>query len=161
MTLLNSFAMVWEARNQREKLLLAFVAVLLAVLLGWLVFINPALHGRAYWQRQLVVMQDDLSHMRYLMTEIGKLPVRTKSSLSVVSREKLESNLSDKGLQADNLEIADNHVKARFIDISFASFTELLHQWHTTSQLVVEDITVTARDRIDRVDAHVILKQAQ
>ncbi len=161
MTIANSLASAWGARNQREKLLLAMMAVLITGLLGWLVLINPALHGRAYWQRQLVVMQDNLSHMRYLMTEISKLPVRTKASLSTVSRQQLESNLNDKGLQADNLEIADNHVKARFIDISFASFTELLHQWQTTSQLIVEDITVTARDRIDRVDAHVTLKQAQ
>ncbi|MFN5447045.1 MAG: type II secretion system protein GspM [bacterium] len=161
MTPLNSLRTVWEARNQREKLLLALMAVLLAFLLGWLVFINPALHGRAYWHHQLVVMQDDLSHMRYLMAEINQLPVRAKASLSAVSRQQLESNLRDKGLQADTLEIADYHVNARFIDISFASFTELLHQWQTTSQLVVEDITVTARDRIDRIDAHVILKQAQ
>lgn len=161
MTITNSLAAAWAERNQREKLLLAMAAALLIVLLGWFVLINPALHGRAYWKRQLVVMQGDLSHMRYLMTEISQLPVRTKSSRSLVSRQQLESNLNDKGLQADNLEIADTHVTARFIDISFASFTELLHQWQTTSQLVVEDITVTARDRIDRVDAHVILKQAQ
>lgn len=161
MTITNSLAAAWAERNQREKLLLAMAAALLIVLLGWFVLINPALHGRAYWKRQLVVMQGDLSHMRYLMTEISQLPVRTKSSRSLVSRQQLESNLNDKGLQADNLEIADTHVTAQFIDISFASFTELLHQWQTTSQLVVEDITVTARDRIDRVDAHVILKQAQ
>lgn len=161
MTIATSLATAWGARNQREKLLLALVALLLAGLLVWLGLINPALRGRAYWQHQLTAMQSDLSHMRYLMTEISKLPVRTKASLSAVSRQQLESNLNDKGLQAENLEIADNHVKARFIDISFASFTELLHQWQTTSQLIVEDITVTARDRIDRVDAHVILKQAQ
>lgn len=161
MTITNSLAAAWAERNQREKLMLSIAAALLIVLLGWFVLINPALHGRAYWKRQLVVMQGDLSHMRYLMTEISQLPVRTKSSRSLVSRQQLESNLNDKGLQADNLEIADTHVTARFIDISFASFTELLHQWQTTSQLVVEDITVTARDRIDRVDAHVILKQAQ
>lgn len=161
MTIASSLATAWGARNQREKLLLALVALLLAGLLGWLGLINPALHGRAYWQRQLVVMQGDLSHMRYLMTEISKLPVRAKAPLSAVSLQQLESNLNDKGLQSENLEIADNRVKARFIDMSFASFTELLHQWQTTSQLIVEDITVTARDRIERVDAHVTLKQAQ
>jgi general secretion pathway protein M len=105
-------------------------------------------------------MHNQLSQMHSLVKDISKLPPHRKESSLPISRQIVESSLNEKGLKADNLDIADGHVKARFIDISFSSFVELLQQWQITSQLVVEEVTVTARDRIDRVDISVSLKQA-
>jgi type II secretory pathway component PulM len=99
--------------------------------------------------------------MRSLLTEMAKLPARSKESRLALSRQTLESSLTEKGLKAEQLEITENHVNARFIDISFASFAELLQQWQITSQLVVDEVTITARDRIDRVDVLVSLKRVQ
>ena len=118
MTIATSIVKTWQLRNQREKQLLTIAAALLISWLGWVLLVNPALRGRAHWQRELPGMQSEL-------------------------------------------EITENHVNARFIDISFASFAELLQQWQITSQLVVDEVTITARDRIDRVDVLVSLKRVQ
>ena len=160
MTIATSIAKVWKVRNQREKQGLTLAAAVVISWLGWVLLVNPALRGRAHWQRELPTMQNELSQMRSLLKDISKLPPHSKDSLLPVSRQTLESSLNEKGLRAENLEIVDGRVKARFIDISFSSFAELLQQWQITSQLVVEEVTVTARDRIDRVDVSVSLKRA-
>lgn len=160
MTIATSIVKAWQVRNQREKQGLTLAAAVLISWLGWVLLVNPALRGRAHWQRELPTMQNELSQMRSLLKDIGKLPPPSKEASLPVSRQTLESSLTEKGLRAENLEIADGHVKARFIDISFSSFAELLQQWQIASQLVVEEVTVTARDRIDRVDVSVSLKRA-
>jgi general secretion pathway protein M len=159
MSLATAISKAWQPRNQREKQLLTFTGALVISVVGWLLLIDPALRGRAYWQQELPAMKEAISQMRYLSTEIGKLPVKTHGSGVGLSRQALEASLSDKGIKADTLEITDSHVNAHFVDISFASFTELLKQWQISSQLMVEEITVTARDRIDRVDVRVSLKR--
>jgi general secretion pathway protein M len=106
-------------------------------------------------------MQSELAQMRSLLTEMAKLPAHSKESRLALSRQTLESSLTEKGLKAEQLEITANQVNARFIDISFASFADLLQQWQITSQLVVDEVTITARDRIDRVDVRVSLKRVQ
>ena len=160
MTIATSIAKAWQVRNQREKQGLTLAAAVVISWLGWVLLVNPALRGRAHWQRELPTMQNELSQMRSLLKDISKLPPHSKDSSLPVSRQTLESSLNEKGLRAENLEILDGHVKVRFIDISFSSFAELLQQWQITSQLVVEEVTVTARDRIDRVDVSVSLKRA-
>jgi general secretion pathway protein M len=160
MTIATSIAKAWQVRNQREKQGLTLAAAVVISWLGWVLLVNPALRWRAHWQRELPTMQNELSQMRSLLKDISKLPPHSKDSSLPVSRQILESSLNEKGLRAENLEIVDGHVKARFIDISFSSFAELLQQWQITSQLVVEEVTVTARDRIDRVDVSVSLKRA-
>jgi len=160
MTIITVVTKAWQLRNQREKQGLTLAAAILISWLGWVLLVNPALRGRAHWQRELPTMQNELAQMHSLLTDIGKHPARSKESRLELSRQMLESSLNEKGLKAENLEIADGHVKARFIDISFSSFAELLQQWQIASQLVVEEVTVTARDRIDRVDVSVSLKRA-
>jgi len=159
MTISTVIIKVWQVRNQREKQWLTLVAAILIAWLGWVLLVNPALRGRAHWQRELPTMQNELAQMRSLLTDIGKEPVRSKESRLGLSRQTLENSLNEKGLRAEHLEITDGHVKARFIDISFSTFAELLQQWQIASQLVVEEITITARDRIDRVDVSVSLKR--
>jgi type II secretory pathway component PulM len=159
MTIATSIAKTWQVRNQREKQLLTIAAALLISWLGWVLLVNPALRGRAHWQRELPGMQSELAQMRSLLTEMAKLPAHSKESRLALSRQTLESSLTEKGLKAEQLEITANQVNARFIDISFASFAELLQQWQITSQLVVDEVTITARDRIDRVDVRVSLKR--
>ena len=161
MTIAASIAKMWQVRNQREKQLLTIAAALLISFLGWVLLVNPALRGRAQWQRELPGMQSELAQMRSLLTEMAKLPAHSKESRLALSRQTLESSLTEKGLKAEQLEITANHVNARFIDISFASFAELLQQWQITSQLFVDEVTITARDRIDRVDVRVSLKRVQ
>jgi len=160
MTITTALSQVWQVRNQREKQWLTIAAAIVISWLGWVLLVNPALRGRAYWQRELPTMQNELSQMRSLLSDISTEPVRSNESRLALSRQILESSLNEKGLRAENLQIADGHVRARFIDISFSAFTELLQQWQIASQLVVEEVTVTARDRIDRVDVSVSLKRA-
>ena len=161
MTIATSIAKAWQVRNQREKQGLTLAAAVLISWLGWVLLVNPALRGRAHWQRELPTMQNELSQMHSLLKDIGKLPPDSKKSSLPVLRQTLESSLTEKGLRAESLEIADGRVKARFVDISFSSFAELLQQWQIASQLVVEEVTVTARDRIARVDVSVSFKRAR
>jgi len=160
MTITAAITKAWQVRNQREKQGLTLAAAILISWLGWVLLVNPALRGRAHWQRELPTMQNELAQMRSLLTDIGKQPELSKASRVELSRQALESSLNEKGLRAENLQIVDGHVKARFIDISFSAFAELLQQWQIASRLVVEEVTVTARDRIDRVDVSVSLKRA-
>ena len=73
MTIAKSIAKTWQVRNQREKQLLTIAAALLISWLGWVLLVNPALRGRAHWQRELPGIQSELAQMRSLLTEMAKL----------------------------------------------------------------------------------------
>jgi type II secretory pathway component PulM len=92
---------------------------------------------------------------------MDKLPASAAIAPVELSRAAIERSLDDKGLKAQDLNISDDRVTARFTDVSFAALSEWLQQWQSSSQFAVSDATVSARDRLGRVDARLTLQRAQ
>jgi general secretion pathway protein M len=148
----------WQARTPRERGILVAGGALLLFLLIWLLLVDPALDGRARWQKDLPALRADYAQMQALAQQARAAPPPATTS-TPPDRASIERSLNDAGLKPQSLNVSDALVSARFNDVSFSALTDWLHRAQRESRLVVSDASMSARERIDRVDARVSLKR--
>ena len=162
--MMSSLSLFWSERTPRERRMLGLGAAMLLAILCWLVLLAPALQARAQWQKDLPALRADLAQMQAWSQELRSRPVRAVSSTQTINKINLERSLADKGMKAQSLNLnqssRDTQVQLSFTDTSFSALTEWLQQVQGSMQLVVIDASVTAKERIDRVDAKFSLRKA-
>lgn len=159
-----AFGRFWQARNDRERRILSLGALLLLLMLFWLLLIEPALEARARLRQDLPELRKQLAQMRAISAVIGNLSARetiASAASTEISRAAIERSLNDKGLKAQNLSISDDRLMVNFTDVSFATLAEWLQQSQSSSQLVVSDASVSARERLGHVDARLTLQRVE
>lgn len=150
----------WNERTPRERSLLMAGSALLLLLLIWFLLVDPALDGRARWQKDLPALRADHAQMQSLAQQASAAPASTTAA-KPADRAAIERSLNDAGLKPQSLNVGDDLVRARFTDVSFSALTDWLQRAQRDSRLVVTEASVNARERIDRVDASVSLRRLQ
>lgn len=148
----------WSERTPRERAILIAGGALLSLLLLWWLLVDPALDGRARWKRALPVLRADLAQMQALAQQASAAPASAATASPLV-RASIERGLADAGLKPQSLNLGDGLLQLRFTDVSFAALTDWLQRAQRDSRLVVSEASVNARERVDRVDASVSLRQ--
>lgn len=151
-------AAAWQSRTLRERRVMLVGAGLLAVLLIWWWLIDPALSTRKKMQQQLPELRAQSEQVRALAKKISELPA-TVSAAQPLSRPELERLLAEAGLKAQQITVADNTVTLNFSNASFSALIEWLQKVQREQQLFVTEATVTARERLDCVDATLSLQR--
>jgi len=151
-------AAAWQGLMPRERRLLILGGVALAVLLSWWWVIDPAIKVRKNMRQQLPELRAQSMQMRMLAQEVATLPAAVPVTQSL-SRQEIERLLMDSGLKAEQITLADNTVLLSFSDVPFSGLTDYLQKAQREQQLTVIQATMTARDRIDRVDAKISLQR--
>ncbi len=153
----------WQQRTARERRVLALGGALLAVVLVWLLAIEPALDGRERWRKDLPQLRADAAQVQALAQQLAATPARPPTAAQPLDKAALESSLAALGLKAQALTVQQSGemllVRANFSDAAFSALTEWLQQQQRSSQLAVSDATVSARERLDRVDAQLTLRR--
>lgn len=165
---LNSrFGSFWQERSERERRVLAWGGTLLLLVLLWLLGVEPALEGRERWRKDLPQLRADAAQVQALSQQLASAPPRAAGSAAAsptVDKATLESGLAAQGLKAQSLSVQDAGgvllVRVNFDDGSFSALTEWLQQQQRALQLSVSEASVTARERLDRVDARLTLRRA-
>jgi type II secretory pathway component PulM len=109
-------------------------------------------------RQQLPELRAQSMQMRMLAQEVATLPAAVPVTQSL-SRQEIERLLMDSGLKAEQITLADNTVLLSFSDVPFSGLTDYLQKAQREQQLTVIQATITARDRIDRVDARISLQR--
>lgn len=148
----------WNERTPRERSILVAGGALLLLLLLWFVLVEPALDGRARWQKDLPALRADYAQMQALAQQASDVPA-SAGAARPADRSTIERSLADAGLKPQSLNVSDELVRASFTDVSFSALTDWLQRAQRDSRLVVSEASVNARDRIDRVDASVSLRK--
>lgn len=151
-------AAAWQSRTLRERRVMLVGAGLLAVLLIWWWLIDPALSTRKKMQQQLPELRAQSEQVRALAKTITELPA-TVSAAQPLSRPEIEHLLAEASLKAQQITVADNTVTLNFSDASFSALIEWLQKVQREQKLFVTEATVTARERLDRVDATLSLQR--
>jgi general secretion pathway protein M len=151
-------AAAWQGLMPRERRLLMLGSVALAVLLSWWWVIDPAIKMRKKMQQQLPELRAQSMQMRILAQEAATLPAAVLLAQSL-SRQEIERLLMDSGLKAEQVTLTDSTVILSFSDVPFSGLTDYLQKAQREQQLTVIQATITARDRIDRVDAKISLQR--
>ena len=151
-------AAAWQGLMPRERRLLMLGGVALAVLLTWWWVIDPAIKMRKKMQQQLPELRAQSMQMRMLAQEAATLPPAIPVAQSL-SRQEIERLLMDSGLKAEQVTLTDSTFILNFSDVPFSGLTDYLQKAQREQQLTVIQVTITARDRIDRVDAKISLQR--
>ncbi len=157
----------WQERSARERRVLAWGGSLLVLVSLWLLGVEPALEGRERWRKDLPQLRAEAAQVQALARQLGSAPPPPNAAGSAsptVDKATLESGLAAQGLKAQSLSVQDAGgvllVRVNFDDVSFSALTEWLQQQQRALQLSVSEASVTARERLDRVDARLTLRRA-
>ena len=148
----------WQGLTLRERRLLMLGSTSLVVLLCWFWVIDPAIKMRKKMQQQLPELRTQSVQLRALAQEVAALPSAAPVTQSL-SREALERSLMDSGLKAEQITLSDGRFMLSFSDVPFSTLTDFLQKAQREQQLVITEATMSARDRIDRVDAKLSLQR--
>lgn len=153
----------WQQRNARERRMLAVGASVLVLALLWLLGVEPALDGRERWRKDLPQLRADAALVQSLSQRLASASSRPATAAQPLNKAALESSLTAAGLKPQSLTLQDaggvQLVRANFTDASFSALTEWLQQQQRASQLSVSELSVSARERLDRVDAQLTLRR--
>jgi general secretion pathway protein M len=148
----------WQSRTLRERRVLLTGAALLLALLCWWWLIDPAISARKKIQQQLPLLRAQTAQMEALAKETSALAAAVPAAQSL-SRQELERLLVESGLKAQQITVTDSTVTLSLSDASFSALTEWLQKMQREQRLFVTEATVTARERLDRVDATLFLQR--
>jgi general secretion pathway protein M len=156
-------AAFWQQRSARERRVLGIGVVVLALALLWLLGVEPALDGRERWRKDLPQLRADAAEVQALSQQLASAPPRPANAAQALDKAALGASLNALGLKAQSLSFQDaggvQLVRLNFADASFSALTEWLQQQQRASQLSVSEASVTARERLDRVDAQLTLRR--
>jgi len=151
-------ATAWQSRTQRERRILLIGAVLLALLLCWWWLLEPAISTRKKMLQQLPELRAQSAQMQALAKQVAEMPAASPVA-EALSRAELERLLTESGLKAQQITVTDSAATLNFSDASFSALTAWLQKVQREQQLSVTEATVTARERLDRVDVTVSLQR--
>lgn len=149
----------WTERTSRERWILGVGSSLLLLVLCWLLLIDPALQGRARWKQALPLLRADYAQMQSLAQQALAAPAPSATAPLRPDRAALERSLATHGLKAQSLNAGEDGVRIALTDVSFSALTDWMQQVQRDAQLVVAEAGITARERIDRVDANLSLRR--
>ncbi len=149
----------WTERTSRERWILGVGSSLLLLVLCWLLLIDPALQGRARWKQALPLLRADYAQMQSLAQQALAAPAPSATAPLPPDRAAMERSLAAHGLKAQSLNAGEDGVRIALTDVSFSALIDWVQQVQRDAQLVVTEADITARERIDRVDANLSLRR--
>jgi general secretion pathway protein M len=159
-----SFSTFWNARNKRERNMLAIAAAVVVLGLLYALLIDPALSGRQALERKLPTLRQQSAEVQALAREASSSGVAARANANTpppppITRERLEASLSEKGLKAQSLSVTGELARVQLAGVSFASTVEWLTELQRTSSVGVVDAVVEAQAQPDTVNATLSLRQ--
>jgi general secretion pathway protein M len=149
----------WVARTDQERKFLTVGAAVLAVTLGYLVLIAPALAGRAQLRRSLPQLRQQAAQLQALAQEATALNGQPAPQVAPMTREALSSSLGTRGLTAQSLSMTGEYAKLQLNNASFANLVMWLDAQRRENRVAVQDAVITALPAAGQVDASLTLHQ--
>lgn len=157
--LLAQWALFWQQREQRERKTLIAGALALALMLIYLLLLNPALSGRARLQEKIPQLRQQLAQMNVLSGQQAALAIGLAEQIPPISKEQLELALARRGVKAQSLAVTDGIVRLQISTVAYQSLMELLTELQKASRLTVEEARLAALPEVGMVSASLTLKQ--
>ncbi|NDC08040.1 MAG: hypothetical protein EBZ75_01670 [Oxalobacteraceae bacterium] len=148
----------WRERTAREQRLLSAGSAVLLLIVLLLGLIEPALEGRQAWQGALPQLRAERAQMQSFAEQLGSGASPAARESRPIDRATLERSLTDAGIKPASLELSNGLIRARWSDVSFSALNRWLLQMQREQALSVIEANISARERVDRVDATVSLR---
>jgi general secretion pathway protein M len=154
-----SISLFLAQRNERERRLLAWAAIVVALGLVYALLIDPALSGRVQLRKSLPALQQQVAELQALAREAAELSGKTAAPAAPVSRASLESTLARNGLSAQNLVLSGDLIKLQLSAVPFSGVVSWLGELQTSARIGVTEASITALAEPGTVNASLTLQQ--
>lgn len=126
---MDAFRDFWVAREPRERMVLALLALTVAVALTYLLLIEPAATGIPRLERSLPALRTQAVQLDQLVSEVGALKSRPQVATIPASeaRAAVEKSLAAAGLKATRIvPLADGDLQVSFANVPYAQWSSWL-----------------------------------
>lgn len=155
-----TFSEFWNARNARERAMLAAAAA--AVFLGvvYAILIGPAVSGRERLESSLPALRQQAAQLQAMSREASSLSgAEAPPPAAPMSKEAIEAALTRKGLKAQNVAWSGETARIQLSSVSFAGLLDWIDDMQKTGGLSVVDANIVALAQPDMVNATLTLRQ--
>jgi general secretion pathway protein M len=156
------WAEFWDARTEREKMMLTWGGAVLAVAIGWSVLWAPAAAGRAQLRASLPGMQRQLAEMTAQANEARSLAGAAASIApgGQALKDALTASLADHGIAGAQVQLIGTTVQVQLKNASFPAWTGWLDEVRKQFKVQVVEAHVTALKADGQVDLTASLQPA-
>ncbi len=154
-----SLAAFWEARNPRERAILAGGAALLVLGLLYAILLGPALSGRDRLHKDLPQLRQQVAQLQALARDAAGLASSTPATPAPLTKESLEADLTRRSLKPDSVAVTGEIARLQLSNASFASLVAWLDEIQKSTLVSVVDANIVAQAQPDTVNATLTLRQ--
>lgn len=154
-----SFAEFWEARDKRERALLATAAIVAALGMTYALLIDPALSGRERLNKSLPELRQQVAQLQALSQEAAAYAAVTAPPLTAITAESLKAALETKDLKPQNVTMSGDLARVQLAAASFAGTISWLDEMQKTARILVVEANIVPLDKPDTVNATLTLRQ--
>lgn len=158
-SLKSRLAVAWLARTEQERKFLTIGGGVVLGALVYLLFISPAVTGRAQLEKALPQLRQDAAQLRTMAIEAGELSRQPPAAGTPMSREGLVASLTLLGLTPQSVTMTGEFAKVQFSAVPFASLVTWLDGQRRDGRISVQDATIGAQGEGGKVDATLTLRQ--
>ena len=161
-TLGDLWAGFWEPRTGREKLLLTWGGVALALVVAYSVLWAPAQQGRAHLRKSLPAMHRQIAQMTAQADEARALAPAAQGVVPTggALRDALAASLTQAGLAATQVRLGGDAVQIDAKNAAFPAWTMWLDGARKQFKVRVTELHATALKEDGQVDLTVSLQPA-
>jgi general secretion pathway protein M len=155
----DTLAAFWQERDERERKILAGGGAFALVALIYLLFINPALSGRAQLEKSLPQLRQQAAELQALSRQASELNAAAATPAAPVTKESVEADLARRSIKAQSLLVSGDMIKLQVQGASFAALTGWLDDMQRTARTTLTEGSFEAQSAIDTVNASLTLRQ--
>lgn len=154
-----SLSEFWNARNTRERMLLAAAMAVMVLGLLYVLLIDPALSGRDQLNKSLPLQRQQVAQLQAMAREVAGLSAKAAPSVAPMSKESIDAALARKGLKAQTVALTGDVARVQLSSVSFAGVIDWLDDMQKTALVSVVEANVVALAQPDMVNATLTLRQ--
>ncbi len=154
-----SISELLEARDARERTMLAVAALVGTLGLAYILLIDPALTGRDQLNKDLPVQRQQVAQMQQLSKETAELSGKSAAPLITMSKVDIETDLARNGLKAQSVILTGDYAKVQLAAVSFGSTLNWLDELQKSARISVIEANIVALAQPDTVNATFTLHQ--
>jgi general secretion pathway protein M len=155
-----TFSQFWNARNPRERSMLAAAVAVIILGLFYVLLIDPALSGRERLSASLPAMRQQAAQLQALSREAASLPAAADAAPSTpMTKESIDAALTRKGMKAQNVGLTGDVARIQLSSVSFAGLLDWIDDMQKSAGALVVDANIVALAQPDMVNATVTLRQ--
>ena len=158
----SQLVVAWIARTEQERKFLTIGAATVLGALVYLLFISPAVTGRAQLQKALPQLRQDAAQLRSMALEASELARQPPAQGAPMARETLVASATAMGITPQSVTMTGEFAKVQFSGVPFSSLVGWLDAQRRDGRISVQDATISvasAAGDSGKVDATLTLRQ--